>query len=103
MAAVYSRRLSAGYYPPGTTATVYTAPSGITAVVRSVQVTNQTGSGGNCRIVDGGGVDFASTVGGALLETIVVNLRAVLESGDSIGIDTATDGFTVRISGYELD
>jgi hypothetical protein len=102
MAPVYSKALFGIYSPPSTTSTPYTVPTGITTVVRSISITNQTGSAGGCRITDGGGIDIASVKNLPLLETSVIGLRAVLEFGDGIKVITDTDGYTVRASGYEL-
>jgi hypothetical protein len=102
MAFLYSTQLFSGYYPAGSSDTVYATASGYRTVIRSISITNQTGSAGSCRITDEAGTDIASVSSSPLLETVVLNLRAVLLSPDQLKVITTTDGFTVHCSGYEL-
>jgi hypothetical protein len=102
LASIYSKQLFLGDAPSGGTTVLYTAPTGIVAIVRSIHM-----------IPFGGGTPwtmfweinstffdyFDTTVSTASYD---VETRLVLNPGDELKLETGTGGWSGVVSGYEL-
>lgn len=102
MAAIYSKRLAAGAQASGTNSVVYTVPSDTTTVIRTISLT-PTGTGTTEMLCNLNGVAIIfGGVGSAQYISTITNLRAVLNAGDEIQMQSLEGGFEYFLSGYEL-
>jgi hypothetical protein len=102
VAQIYSTRFAVGARPSGTTASVYTVPSGFVAVLRDVVLT-PTGTGATDMLVVLHGV--AVIVGvqstGQFVSTHTA-MRQVFNAGDVIDVQSISGDFQYALSGYLL-
>lgn len=102
MAGVYSSLLARGAQVGGTFSTVYTAPSGVTVVVRDV-ILAQANAGTATIVVSAGGFFLVSIESvDVQYQTYHFDMRAVLAPGDDIVVDAVAVDWTFWLSGYVL-
>lgn len=103
MAGIYSTLLAWGVPDESSPGVVYTVPSGVTVVVRSIQLYCASGSANSIDIVDQALVRLAHlgpSDSGAYLE---VSLRRVMNPAQEISVGIDAGIWTYAISGYVLD
>ena len=103
MASVYSVRLADGNESSAGSGTAYTAPTGVVIVVRCLTVVTFPGTtfGGIYRTASV--AYLAGLIGGADLAIATINLRHVLNAGETLTWQFQGGGGTWIISGYSLD
>lgn len=102
MGFVYSKRLGSAGIAGAGSALVYTVPTGVTAVVRSCSFTCVSGSADAANLIDSGSYEIAGAEVGTLFVPTVVQLRAVMEPGDTLRLEATGGTWHVTVSGYEL-
>lgn len=102
MAEIYSRRLGDGNESGAGSGLAYTTPSGVVAVVRCLTVVLFPGTtfGGVYRTDSVAYIGGATATGALYPETI--NMRHVLEAGETLTWQFQGGGGTWILSGYEL-
>lgn len=98
---IYSTLLARGYFANGTH-TVYTAPSGVTVVLRSIQVATFSSAVNDGYIGVSGQALFAGWHNQPTLLPLNFDLRAVLDAADVVELVNTTSDSLISISGYVL-
>lgn len=81
--------------------TLYTVPAATTAIITNIVITNTAGSAGTYTL-NLGGVNFATTVTVAAVDGTNIDMRQVLNAGDTITGGASTALINFHISGVEI-
>jgi hypothetical protein len=103
VAGVYSVRLGAGNESSAGSGLAYTAPTGFVTVVRCLSVVTFPGTTFGGVYLTGAVSYLAGLIGGADLEIATINMRQVLNAGDTLTWQFQGGGGTWMVSGYNLD
>jgi hypothetical protein len=102
MAAIYSARLAQYTQIGAGSSTLYTAPSGIVAIGRSIQVIHFGTTAQSAFLFLEGGQNIFAFTSDVNDEAFNLDARIVLNPGDAFGFATTGDDWTITISGYLL-
>lgn len=102
MGLVYSRRLGEATQTGAGTASVYTVPAGVTAVVRDIAVLCESAGSFVALLSRIGGVPIWFGSSAAANTYLHEEGRKVLYAGDQLEFTVNGGTWTVNISGYEL-
>jgi len=82
--------------------TLYTVPTGYTAVVTSIVVTNTAGSAGTFTLALGG-TNFATTVTVGSFDSTVIDIKQPLTAGQTITGGASATTINFHIAGVEIN
>lgn len=103
MAGVYSVRFGAGNESAAGSGLAYTAPTGFVTVVRCLSLVTFAGTTFGAVYLTGAVSYLGGLTGGADLEIATINMRQVLNAGDTLTWQFQGGGGTWMVSGYQLD
>lgn len=102
MASVYSRQLFLGDIAASSTDTLYTVPSGITAVVRSIYMVPFGGGTPWTMFWEINSTFWSYFSAAASTDPFEWEGRVVMNPGDELKLETGSGGWAGVVSGYEL-
>lgn len=102
MARIYSARLAEMAAFTGGPTTVYTVPSGLLAVVRSISIGQDAGALSVGLVLRNGGTVLAGIQAAALYVCQPIDLRYVLYEGEELSFQVLAGTWGISVSGYEL-
>ena len=100
--AIYTKRLAAGYHSSASSLTIFTAPLGVTTVIRCITISCFSSSVNGGYLYIPGTALMAGWVNLPQLTTEIFDMRQVIAPGENLDLTlTASDAF-VAVTGYEL-
>jgi hypothetical protein len=99
--ATVSKTLFRGAATTTTSTTLYTVPASTTTVVTSIVITNTTASGGTFTM-GLGGVNLGTTVQLAPFDSTVIDIKQVINAGQTITGGASANTINFHISGVEI-
>ena len=102
MASIYSTKLAEVSVTTGGPYTVYTAPSGATVVVRCITAAIYVAGASVAYFSIGGSYPLCGVSESVAFVSTPVNMRHVLNPGDTIVVSNVTGDWLALISGYVL-
>lgn len=103
MASIYTKKFGSHTQSGAGSATLYTAPSGVTSVVRDISIVLQGAIGSQCLVSVVGGQAITSFNPTVVFADHHWDGRAVLEVGDVLEFQCNGSSWDVSVTGYELD
>lgn len=99
---IYSKKLAAAVVSAGSSAVIFTAPAGVTTVIRCYSLAS--GGSGSCTgvLVLSGGVILPAMITATEFDGLTQNCRHVLAPGDTVTLDAFGEPVSCWLSGYEL-
>lgn len=101
----YTTRFGVASVAANASVLLYTAPVGATSIIRDILVVNLGGTGGvfNLHVTSGSLTTYvAASQSQAALETFHLDLRQVMEVGDTLTFTSGNNPFSVMVTGYQL-
>lgn len=100
--ATISKALFRGAATTNTATTLYTVPTGYTAVVTSIVVTNTAGAAGTFTLALGG-TNFATTVSVGSFDSTVIDIKQPLTAAQTITGGASATTINFHIAGVEIN
>lgn len=101
--AIYSKKLAAGFLASGSNVVVFTAPAGVTTVVRCITAFSEASGSSQLIMRLVAIADFFAANATFIEESFLWDGRLVLDPGDELEVQTIGGGWGYTISGYELN